>query len=264
MSLKTGKTVRIGACTMLMEKGEKRRPVFYDKLFALCEQVLPDCGCDAVLLPERSGFRDSERGPLDEGVGARFAELARTHGLYLIAPIAELDSGKTYNTQAIYSPEGKAVFRYRKVQLAPGEQKTTTPGNEFGVYDLPWFRAGIVICYDNQFPEPARCLAVQGAQVLFFPSYGNVKHPIQHGSRCVDNHIYMVGAGIIDRDCGLSDDAFEVGMLMDPNGAVLVESPAEEGLVVCELPLDPATGKLNFPEPEQSYLPLPAVLDGLQ
>lgn len=247
-------TVRIGACNLVISQEEKHQPVFYDKLFALCERVLPGCGCHVVLLPERYGFRESDRGPLNGVVGQRFACLARKHGLYVIAPVAEADGDRTYNTQAAYSPKGEAVFGYRKVQLTPEETKTTSPGDTLGVFDLPWFRAGIVICYDNQFPETTRCLAVQGAQVVFFPSYGNERKPVQHGARCLDNHVYMVGSGVIDRDCGLPDDAFERGMVMGPDGEILAESRAEDGMVTAELPLDAETGRLDLPEPEHSYL----------
>ena len=247
-------SVRIGACALLIEKEEKRQPVYYDKLFALCDGVLPGCGCDVVLLPERYGYRASEEGPLDGPVGARFSDLAQRHGLYLIAPIAERVGDEVYNTQVVYTPDREILFRYRKVQLTPEEKHTTAPGNELDVFDLPWFRAGIVICYDNQFPETTRCLAVRGAQVIFFPSYGNERKPIQHTARCLDNHVYMIGAGVIDRDCGLPDDAFEGGMVIDPEGNTLAESPTEEGMITAELPLDSETGRLGLPKREHSYL----------
>ena len=81
-------SVRIGAATLVIDKAQKEGLVFYDRLFDLCERVLPGCGCDVVVLPERSAVRQSEKQPVDGPVGRRFAELAKRHGLYLLAPLA--------------------------------------------------------------------------------------------------------------------------------------------------------------------------------
>ena len=237
---------------MVVSKEEKHQPVFYDKLFALCGEVLPGCGCGIVVLPERYGYGDEERQPLTGPVAQRFAGLAQEHHLYLVAPLAEFVDGKLYTTQCVFSPEGRIVHHYRKVQLTAREKEDTTPGDALDVFDLPWFRVGIIICYDNSFPETTRCLAVQGAQVVFYPSYGNKKKPLQNAARCLDNCIYLIGSGIIDRDCDLPDDAFETGMVMNPQGETVAETGPRQGMVTAELPLDPETGKLPLPDDEHN------------
>ena len=146
------------------------------------------------------------------------------------------------------------MHAYRKVHLAPGEEKDTAEGTCFEAFDLPWFRAGTMICYDNHFPESSRALAVQGAQVLFWPAYGDLRNLPRCSTRCVDSNVYLVGAGIIDMGCNVPADAFSRGLVIDPAGKVVAEAPAEDGLLTAELPLDAATGRLVAWTPQEQYL----------
>ncbi|KKL54639.1 hypothetical protein LCGC14_2263420, partial [marine sediment metagenome] len=184
--------VRIGTVTLKITKRQKESLVFYDRLFELCERVLPGGGCDVVLLPERSAVREAELQALDGPVAMRFAELAAEAGVYLIAPMAEADGGRMYNTQVVFSPDGEMIHSYRKVHLAPCEDEQAAPGERFDVFDLPWFRAGLMICFDNHFPESARCLAVLGARVLFWPAYGDLLDRGRDAVRCRENNVYLV------------------------------------------------------------------------
>lgn len=239
-------TVRIGVTTLVVTSEDRRDRVFYDKLFALCDRVLPGCGCDVVLLPERAETRPDERQPLDGPLFRRFQALARRENLWLLAPLVEAAGRRTYNTMVVVSPQGERVSTHRKVHLPPGEEKEAVPGDAFGVFDTPWFRGGVLICFDNKFPETSRCLALRGASVLFFPSYGDPVKPHRNAARCLDNNVYLVGAGVIDRSCGLPDAQFERGMVLDPSGRLLVQTGTRDGLAVAELPLD-AMGRLMVP-----------------
>jgi predicted amidohydrolase len=247
-------TILIGALTMRITAEQKAAGIFYERLFGLCERFLPGCGCQVVLLPERSGVRPEDRQPIGGAICQRFGDLARRHGLVLIAPLVESSGEKTFNTHVVLSPAGEVLHAYRKVHLAPGEERQTAEGDGFRAFDLPWFRAGLQICYDNHFPEPSRCLAVQGAQVLFWPAYGDLRNPARCATRCLDNNVYMVGAGVVDMSCNLPAEAFSRGMVMDPAGQVLVESAAEDSLVTADLPLDPQTKRLRRSVPKDDYL----------
>jgi len=247
-------SVRIGAATLVISKAEKEGRLFYDRLFGLCERVLPGCGCDIVVLPERSAVREDQKQPLDGAVSRRFGELAGRHGVYLVAPLAEAAGGVVYNTQAVFSPQGRVVHTYRKVHLAPGEEKDTAEGTCFEAFDMPWLRAGVLICYDNHFPEPSRCLAVQGASVLFWPAFGDLRNLARTATRCLDNNVYMIGSGIVDMACNQPAEVFSRGLIMDPAGKVLAEAGPADGLVTAELPLDAATGRLAAYAASDQYL----------
>jgi N-carbamoylputrescine amidase len=246
--------LRIGTLTMRITAEQKATGVFYERLFSLCEQFMPGCGCQVVLLPERSGTRPEYRQPVGGSICRRFGDVARRHGLVLIAPLVESNDGKTFNTHVVLSLAGQVIHTYRKVHLAPGEETGTAEGDCFRAFDLPWFRAGVQICYDNHFPEPSRCLAVQGAQVLFWPAYGDLRNLARCATRCLDNNVYLVASGVVDMSCNLPAETFSRGMVMDPAGQVLAESPPEDSLVTADLPLDPKTKRLRLFVPKDDYL----------
>ncbi len=247
-------SVRIGALTLRITAAQKRGGAFYDRLFDACDRFLPGCRCDVVLLPERSAIRDGDWQTPSGPIARRFADLARRHRLYLIAPLGEQARRRRYNTQLVFDPDGRVVHSYRKVHLAPGEDKSAEPGRRFAAFDLPWFRAGLMICFDAHFPEPARCLAVLGARVIFWPAYGDVRRLDRAAVRCQDSHVYLVGSGIVDMSCGLPGSAFTRGLVMGPDGKVRAEAPPRDGLLVADLPLDKA-GRLPPCPADPNYLP---------
>lgn len=250
----SSRTIRVGAMTLRISREEKQTGLFYERLFGLCDRLLPGCGCDVVLLPERCALLPEDRQPLDGPHFQRFAALARKHQVRLLAPLAELDHGACYNTHAVISPAGRLEHTFRKVHLAPGEEQTTQPGQRFDAFDLPWCRAGILICFDNHFPEPSRCLALAGAQVLFWPAYGNLARPNVDATRCIDNHVYVVASGVVDMSCNVAAEAFTRGAVMNPAGEIVDQTLPEDGLAVAELPLDPVTGRLPPWPADPNYL----------
>lgn len=250
----SSRTIRVGAMTLKITREEKQAGLFYERLFGLCDRLLPGCGCDTVLLPERSALRPEDRQPLDGPHFRRFAALARKHRVRLLAPLAELDRGACYNTHAVISPDGRLEHARRKVHLAPGEERTTRPGEHFEAFDLPWCRAGVLICFDNHFPESSRCLALAGARLLFWPAYGNLARPGVDGARCIDNHLYFVAAGVVDLSCDVAATAFTRGTVMNPAGETVAQTAPDDGLAVAELPLDPATGRLAPWPADPDYL----------
>ena len=242
--MKTKNSVRIGVTSMFLNrKEEKINGDCFDRFFDFCESHLPGCGCDVVLLPEQFESHPKDRQPLAGPIARGFAAFAKRNKLYLIAPLAEKRGGRAFNAQAVFSPAGKIIHVYRKVHLAPGEEKVHNPGRGFKTFNLPWFKAGIVTCFDNQFPESTRAVAVLGAQVVFLPSFGDLHKPHRDAARCLDNHIYLAGSSVMDMTCNLPATRFEEGMVLDPLARLVASTHHKEGLAVAELPLK--NGKLN-------------------
>ncbi len=107
----------------------------------------------------------------------RMQELARKHQMALIVPIYEIEQeGVYYNTAAVIDSSGKYLGKYRKHHIphvAPGfwEKFYFRPGNlGYPVFDLGFVRIGVYICYDRHFPEGARALGLNGAEIVFNPS----------------------------------------------------------------------------------------------
>ncbi len=103
--------------------------------------------------------------------------LAKELGIALIVPVYEVESeGVYYNTAAVIDRLGNFVGKYRKTHIphvAPGfwEKFYFRPGNlGYPVFDLGFAKIGIYICYDRHFPEGARALALNGAEIVFNPS----------------------------------------------------------------------------------------------
>ena len=116
--------------------------------------------------------------PIPNGPTVRLMQdEARRRRLALIIPIYEREQeGVYYNTAAVIGPDGSYLGKYRKTHIphvAPGfwEKFYFRPGNlGYPVFDLGFARIGVYICYDRHFPEGARALGLNGAEIVFNPS----------------------------------------------------------------------------------------------
>jgi beta-ureidopropionase len=104
-------------------------------------------------------------------------DLARQNHIALIVPIYEVEQeGIYYNTAAVIHNDGTYLGKYRKTHIphvAPGfwEKFYFRPGNlGYPVFDLGFAKIGVYICYDRHFPEGARALGLNGAEIVFNPS----------------------------------------------------------------------------------------------
>lgn len=124
---------------------------------------------------DRKWYASAEKvpGPTTE----RLSKYAKEYNMVLIIPVYEEDmTGVYYNTAAIYDADGKYLGKYRKNHIPhvdPGfwEKFYFKPGNlGYPVFDTAYGKVGIYICYDRHFPEGARELALNGAEIIFNPS----------------------------------------------------------------------------------------------
>lgn len=211
-----------------------------------------DAGAQLAVLPELwfAGYDLAHAGEvaaaLDEGPFALMAEMAREHGLYLVGTSLESNpDGLPYNTAALFSPEGELAGAYRKVHLwAPmGEVEHMTPGRELPVFDLPWGRTALAICYDLRFPEAFRCFATAGARLVIIPAEWPVKR-VEHWrlflrARAVENQFFLAGcnrSGVDPDPEGTTYGGYSA--VSDPWGNLLVEGTMEPDLLFATLDLD--------------------------
>src|SRR5512141_2643384 len=104
-------------------------------------------------------------------------EVARRYGMVIVVPLYEEDgTGIYYNTAAVIDADGKYLGKYRKNHIphvAPGfwEKYYFRPGNlGYPVFDTQYAKVGVYICYDRHFPEGARELGLNGAEIVLNPS----------------------------------------------------------------------------------------------
>ncbi len=107
---------------------------------------------------------------------ALFSKLAKKFGVVIIVPLFEKHSnGKFYNSAVTIDKNGKILGTYRKVHIPNDpyfcEKNYFAPGeSDYDVYKTEFGRIGVLICYDQWFPEPARINALKGAEIIFFPT----------------------------------------------------------------------------------------------
>ncbi|MDP2797246.1 MAG: agmatine deiminase family protein [Methanoregula sp.] len=109
-----------------------------------------------------------------------FSEIARAHNVVIIVPLYEkTHSGQFYNTAVVIDADGTLHPPYHKVHIPqdPGffEKGYFYPGEGYRVFDTRYGRIAVMICFDQWFPEAARCVALDGAEIIFYPTA--IGHP---------------------------------------------------------------------------------------
>lgn len=179
---------------------------------------------DLVLLPETLTFYGTGR-PLAECAEAipgpstaYFGGLAMRHNLYIVAGLVERDGALIYNTAALIGPDGALAGKYRKVALPRSEiEAGVQPGRDYPVFDTRFGKLGIMICYDGFFPEVARRLAINGAEVIAWPVWGC--NPLLARARACENHVFIVSSTYTDA----SQDWMFTG-IADRTGRVIAQA----------------------------------------
>jgi beta-ureidopropionase len=183
----------------------------------------------------------------------RMQDLARQTGMVLIVPMYEEDErtpGLYYNTAAVIDADGRYLGKYRKTHIphVPGfwEKFYFRPGNlGYPVFETAVGKVGVYICYDRHFPEGARALGLNGAEIVFIPSatsrgLSEYLWRIEQVSHAVANGYFV---GTINR-VGIEplgdDDFYGQSYFVDPRGQFVGEvgDAHRPELLVRDLDLD--------------------------
>ncbi len=130
---------------------------------------------------------------------ARLGAIARRYRMYVVCPLYAHVDGNVRNVAVILDRAGEIVGWYAKVHCTQSERAYgVTPGDAWPTFALDFGRVGVQICHDNSFPESARCLALNGAEIVFWPhvqsGWGDVAWDAVLRARAIDNHLYLVAA----------------------------------------------------------------------
>jgi beta-ureidopropionase len=182
----------------------------------------------------------------------RMQELARRHNMAIIVPIYEIEqAGVFYNTAAVIDRAGNYLGSYRKNHIphvAPGfwEKFYFRPGNlGYPVFDLGVARVGVYICYDRHFPEGARALGLNGAEIVFNPSAtvaGLSEHlwKIEQPAHAVANGYFIGAINRVGREEPWNIGHFYgTSYFCDPRGRIFAQASREKDeVLVADLDLD--------------------------
>lgn len=177
--------------------------------------------------------------PIPGPTAARLAHMAEEFGLYLICGMAERDSKskRIFDSAVLINPSGDFVGVYRKVHLWDMERKYFTPGNRFPVFKTKVGRIGIGICYDLEFPEPARAMALQGAEIVFFasaqPSPMGDQVDTYIRSRAGENCVFVAHSNRIGREGRLV--FFGQSQIVSPLCRALARKDRKPGFAIAQL-----------------------------
>ena len=236
-----------------------------EKNLSTTEALLEGTDADLIVLPElfTSGYffqsvRDlrSVAEPIPEGRSTQqLRQWAKETGATLVAGLAEEEGDALYNSAVLVRPDGRTET-YRKVHLFYEEKTLFEPGNlGFPVFDVTArdgadYRLGMMVCFDWYFPEAARSLALQGADVIAHPSNLVLPHcPDSMPVRARENHVFTITANRYGTESKGEEELTFIGMseICDPQGEVLQRADrtgAEVGTVTVD-PTNARDRKIN-------------------
>ena len=179
-------------------------------------------------------------------------QLAKQHKMILVVPIYEVDmTGVYYNTAAVIDEHGEYLGKYRKHHIPhcnPGfwEKFYFKPGNlGYPVFETSAGKIGVYICYDRHFPEGARELGLNGAEIVFNPSatvagLSEYLWKLEQPAHAVANQYYV---GAINR-VGMEGpwnigEFYGQSYFCNPRGQIMVEgSRDQDDVIIADLDLD--------------------------
>ena len=232
------------------------------KAAAKVEQAAKD-GAQIICLPELYrthyfpqgiGVNTSSLAETIPGESTRaFSEIARQYNVVIIVPLYEQsDGGRFYNSAVIIDADGTLHTPYHKVHIPqdPGffEKGYFYPGSGYQVHTTRYGRIAVLICYDQWFPEAARSVALDGAEIIFYPTA--IGHPtssipaegnwqeawelIQRG-HAVANSVHVAALNRVGKEANIR--FFGGSFICDSFGKILVHGKDSEETLIASLDL---------------------------
>ena len=149
--------------------------------------------------------------------------------------------GVVYNAAVLLSGDGEVLGSFSKVHLILSERLYFRAGDEYPVFETDFGKIGLMICYDSGFPEVARILALQGAEIVFAPCAFRKadKHmwDIYFKARALENTFFVAATNRVGHEGDLH--LFGSAVVSNPAGVLIAESPEDqENLLVVDVDLD--------------------------
>ncbi|NCF39277.1 MAG: acyltransferase [Planctomycetia bacterium] len=179
-------------------------------------------------------------------------ELAKKHAMVMVVPVyEEAMTGVYYNTAAVIDETGEYLGKYRKHHIPhyqPGfwEKFYFTPGdNGYPVFETRYGRIGVYICYDRHFPEGARELGLNGAEIVFNPSatvagLSEYLWKLEQPAHAVANQYFVGAINRVGTEAPWNiGEFYGQSYFCDPRGQIMVEgSRDQDEVIIADLDLD--------------------------
>lgn len=177
--------------------------------------------------------------PLDGATLSVIAGIARDNGMAIVLGLPELSEGRVYNSAAAFDGDGKLLACYRKTHLFGEVDRGQFAKSDRlpAVFEIGDFKIGLLICYDVEFPENVRHLALLGAELVVVPTalmkpYEVVPNTIVR-ARAYENQIFIA---YVNR-CGVEADFDYCGLscVIGPDGGELARAGHGQELILADL-----------------------------
>lgn len=208
--------------------------------------VFPECSLTGYCfksLDEALSVAETIPGSSTDAVVSMCKEL----GIYVVIGLLERDGRCCYNALAFASPKG-LVGKYRKIHISyTGVDRFATPGDQpFKIYETDVGKIGINICFDARFPESARIMALQGAEIVVlstnWPEGSEVVPQFMINTRACENRINYVAVNRVGVERGFR--FIGRSKIVDYSGRTLAEAhPNKEEIIYAELDVVGARNK---------------------
>lgn len=228
-----------------------------EKCCAWIERAVKEHGARFIVLPEtittgfspgmsRDAFYELVE-PLDGPSVRSIGRVAKAHGVWVLLPVYERGPERPiiYNTAVLLDDKGEIFGVYRKTHPFPTERLDcggwTTAGTDLPVFDVGFAKFGVTICYEGDFPELSRILALKGADVILRPAALLRSFEIwdlTNRARAYDNHVYVAGANAVGHDAG-GHHYFGHSMIVNPIAQKIAQARGVEEVVAAEIEPDP-------------------------
>lgn len=226
---------------------------------AVADALAAEPTADLAVFPELflGGYDPSRAAELavpadDDGAFAPVRDAARSHGTAVLVGFAErVGGGGVANAVACIDADGGWRATYRKTHMFGGAESTTfVAGDTLRVVGLAGRRVAPLVCFDMEFPEPARAVAVAGAELLVtvaanMEPYG-ADHALAARARALDNRLPHLYVNRVGAEAGLRFVGGSLAVAAD--GSVIADLGAAPAVAAVELDLAPA------PDADVDYL----------
>jgi len=221
-------------------------------------EVAASRGASLVVFPEMflTGYNIGEAAfklaePVDGPWAAAVEKIAGVSGVSILYGYPERSDNRIFNSALLIHPAQGAVANYRKTHLYGNEEKRLfVPGEDLVVAELDGLKVGILICYDVEFPEAVRAMALAGAELIAVPTaliqpfdlVARTLVPI----RAFENQVYVAYAGM----CGQEGDLGYCGLscIVGPDGQDLARADTSPALLLADIDLSAiSSGRTSNP-----------------
>ncbi len=242
--------MRIGFCQYHVTRNPEEN-------IRVVERLLTNCEADLVVLPELafSGYYFDSRKALDaiynneshQAVMQRMLALAKREKTTIVFGTVERAVDKRHNT--IYVVDDSGILGSQRKMTRTVNEAVFDAGDQLAIIDVKGIKIGIITCFDTWFPEAARVLALQGAQLLCAPSnFGGPWTKDVVKVRALENGVHAVltnriGSEIIDGEAAVFRGE---SLIVDAHGDVLAEAGREEQVMVVEVDVSKNPRRANL------------------